>query len=162
LSETSNINTVLGILGILTGTIALFISWWNLRKERPRLRITVLKCEHSIKLQTNQVRTITFWVEIQIKNIGDRHTSVYDMSLAFQDNGNKYSFKKDYFRDMPPQEQRILIPAHDVVNVAADFYQRYQGNDKEQFGCTLAIYHTHKTEVVKTVSQRVKRNESET
>jgi hypothetical protein len=162
LSEISNINIVLGILGTVTGAIALFISWWTLRKESPRLRMTVLKCEHSIKVQTSHVRTITFWVEIQVKNIGDRHTSVYDMSLAFEDNGNKYSFKKGYFRDIPSQEQRILVPAHDVVNVRADFYERYEGNDKEQIRCTLAIYHTHKTEVVETVSQKVKTNEGKT
>jgi len=156
MSEFSNINIALGIIGTVTGAIALFISWWTLRKESPRLRMTVLKCEHSIKVSTNQVKTITFWVEIQIKNIGDRHTSVYDMSLAFEDNWNKYSFKKNYFRDIPSQEQRILVPAHDVVHVKADFYERYEGNDKEQIKCTLTMYHTHKTEVVETVSRRAK------
>jgi hypothetical protein len=156
LSEFSNFNLALGLIGTITGTIALFISYWTLRKESPRLRMAVLKCEHSIKVQTSQVRTITFWVEVQVRNIGDRHTSVYDMTLAFEDNGKKYSFKKDYFRDVLPEEPRILIPAHDVVNVGADFYHRYEGNDKEQIKCTLAIYHTHKTEVVETVSQRVK------
>lgn len=161
MSEISNINIVLGILGTVTGAIALFVSWWTLRKESPRLRMTVLKCEHSIKVQTNRVRTITFWAEVQVKNVGDRHTSVYDMSLAFEDNGNKYSFKKSYFRDLPSQE-RILIPAHDVVNIRADFYERYEGNDKEQIKCTLTIYHTHKTEAVKTVSQKVKTNEGKT
>jgi len=155
MSEFSNFNLALGVIGTITGAIALFISGWTLRKESPRLRMTVLKCEHSIKVQTNQVRTITFWVEIQVRNIGDRHTSVYDMSLAFEDNGNKYSFKKGYFRDIPSQGH-ILIPAHGVVNIRADFYERYEGNDKEQIKCTLAIYHTHKTEVVETVTQRVK------
>ena len=102
------------------------------------------------------MRTITFWVEIQVRNIGDRHTSVYDMNLAFEDNGNKHSFKKAYFRDVPSQEQRVLVPAHDVINIWADFYERYEGSDKEQIKCTLAICHTHRTEVVETVSQRVK------
>lgn len=155
MSEFSNINIALGIIGTVTGAIALFISWWTLRKESPRLRMIVLRCEHSIKVQTSDVRTIAFWVEVQMRNVGDRHTSVYDMSLAFEDNGNKYSFKKGYFRDIPSQE-RMLVPAHDVVHVKADFYERYEGNDKEQIKCTLAIYHTHKTEVVETVSRRAK------
>jgi hypothetical protein len=154
MSEFSNINLVLGIIGTITGAIALFISYWIYRKENPRLEMSVSKCEHDFTLSTSQVKTISFWVTFQIKNLGDRGTSINDVGLFFRSNGNHYRLKKRYFRGLTVESERKWINAHETMDIEADFYETYEGNDKTQIECTFSVYHTHGAKKVTTVSQK--------
>ena len=157
MSEYSNINLVLGIVGTVTGIVALFISYWTYRKENPHLKVTVSKCEHDFTLSTSQIKSVTFWVAFQIKNIGDRGTSINDISLLFRSDGKEYDWKKKYFRGPTVDSEKRWIEAHDTLNIEADFYDPYEGTDREQIDCTFTIYHTHSSEKIKTVSQRRKK-----
>jgi hypothetical protein len=128
-----------------------------LRKESPRLKIEVLSCEHQFTVSAQQEKTINFWAEIQIRNVGDRHTTIYDASVAFEDSGKKYSLKKNWFLGRTGVVESIPVPAHDVVNISPTFFGKYEGNDKEQIKCVFTIYHTHQTEKVEAISQRRKK-----
>ena len=154
MSEFSSINLVLGIVGTVTGIIALFIHFWRLRRESPRLETKVLKCEHDFTVSISQIKTISFWIEVQIRNLGDRGTSINDMDVTFEDDGKTHRLKKRHFRGPRGQSKRRWINAHDIIDVGADFYETFQGNDREQIDCTLIIYHTHGSKEVKTISQR--------
>lgn len=149
-------NLVLGIIGTVTGSIAIFIHFWRLRRESPRLEAKVLKCEHDFTLSTSGIKSISFWAEVQIKNLGDRGTSINDMDIIFEDNGNEYRLKKKYFRGLTEESKRRWINAHDIIDIEADFYETFEGNEKEQIDCTFTIYHTHGAEKVKAVSQKRK------
>lgn len=154
MSEYSNINLVLGIVGTVTGIIALFISYWTYRKENPRLKVAVLKCEHDFTLSDSQIKSVNFWATFQIKNIGDRGTSINDMGLLFRSNGREYHWKKKYFRGPNEVSEKRWIAAHDWDNIEADFYDTYEGTERKQIDCIFTIYHTHSSEKIRVVSQR--------
>lgn len=150
--ELSTINLVLGIIGTITGVIALFISFWTLRKERPHLEVEVLECEHNFGMSESQTM-LTFWVKFQIKNRGDRGTSINDIDLTFEDDEKEYCFKKQYFRGQGGE--RRWVNAHDTIKIGADFYEPFEGSEKEQIECTFTLYHTHGAKKnIKSISQR--------
>ncbi len=151
-------NLVLGIIGTITGSIAIFIHFWRLRKESPRLETKVLKCEHDFTFSKSQIKTISFWAGFQIKNLGDRGTSVNDIELSFEDDEKKYQLKKWYYRGTVEKSERRWINAHETIDIEADFFNTFEGTDKEQIDCTFNIYHTHGAKKVKTVSKRRKQN----
>lgn len=77
---------ILGIIGTITGTIALFISFWTYRKEAPHLKVSVTKCEHKLipsSMSNSNVKTLNFWTTFQVKNLGDRGTRITDVGLTF-------------------------------------------------------------------------------
>ena len=52
---------VLGIVGTITGSIAIIIHYWRLRRENPRLEAKVLECMHDFEVSSRQVKTLSFW-----------------------------------------------------------------------------------------------------
>jgi len=148
-------NLVLGIIGTITGSIAIFIHFWRLRKESPRLEGEILKCEHDFAVSKSKIKTVSFWVELQIKNLGDRGTSINDIDLNFEDDGQNYHLK-GYFRGNVEDSQRRWISPHETINISVDYWITFEGNDKEQIDCTFTIYHTHGSQNVKTISQKRK------
>lgn len=154
MSEFSTVNLVLGIIGTITGAIALFISYWTYRKENPRLEVSVPKCEHDFALSTSQIKTISFWVTFQIKNLGDRGTSINDVDLSFKNDGKQYRLRKKYFRGLAVESERKWINAHETMDVEADFYETYEGKQKAQIECTFSVYHTHGAKKVTIISRK--------
>jgi type II restriction/modification system DNA methylase subunit YeeA len=157
MSEFSSINIALGIIGTVTGAIALFISFWTLRKEKPRLKIRILNLEHDFAVSHSQIKTISFWVMFQIRNLGDRGTSINDTELAFIDDGKQHSLKKEYWKGYAHEsERRNWINAHETKEMKDDLYGRFDGNEKERMDCVFTIYHTHGALHVDAVSERRK------
>lgn len=156
MSEFSNFNLALGVIGTITGAIALFVSYWTYRKENPHLKVTVLKCEHAFTLSTSQTQSLSFWVDFEIRNVGDRGTSINDIGLLFRTDGVEYEWKKKYFRGLTSESQKRWLEAHDTLKIEADFYDVYVGEEKEQIKCTFTIYHTHPSEKIEALSQRRK------
>ena len=150
-------NLILGIIGTVTGSIAVVIHFWGLKKANPHLDIKPLKSEHSFKVSTSQVKTVSFWTEFEVKNLGDRGTSINDISLSFKDNNRKITARKKWFRldgEYPPND-KIWIDAHKTLNVGADFVAiEFQGDDKDQIDCVYMFHHTHRTQKIETTSKR--------
>lgn len=144
---------VLGLIGTITGIIALFIHFWKLRKENPRIKVEVLKCEHDFEEKRNQV---SFWAKFQIRNLGDRGTSINDVNLAFVSDDQEHCLKKRYFRGRREHSQRRWINPHETIDLEVDFYEKYQGQVKERINCTFSIFHTHRVETVEAISGKRK------
>lgn len=149
-------NLVLGIVGTITGSIAIIIHYWRLRRENPRLEISVLSCEHSFTISKSNVKTVSFWVEFQAKNFGDRGTTLNDVGLGFGKLG-KSEYRKQYWRlgkEYVPND-KMWINAHETRDIGADFVAiEFPSEDKEQIDCTFTIYHTHGAEKVGCISMR--------
>jgi hypothetical protein len=145
-------NLVLGIIGTITGSLAMFVHYWRLRRENPRLAIEVSKCEHDFALSTYQIRTISFWAKFQIKNQGDRGTRINDIGLVFSVDGKECRLKKQYFHGQGRETESRWIEAHDIEDIEADFWEAFEGSEKERIDCTFTIYHTHGAEEVEAVS----------
>ncbi len=159
MSEYSNMNLVLGIIGTVTGIIALFISWWTLRRERPRLKVSVQSCEHHFTNPAPSLKNVSFWVKFQIRNVGDRGTTIIDVGLTLDDYWEKGHFKKLfwYANEKLIEDGKIWLNAHDVVDIRADFVAiDYPSEDKDLLGCTFVIYHTHGAKTVEYMSQKRK------
>jgi hypothetical protein len=149
-------NLVLGIIGTVTGSIAVIIHIWRLRKENPRLEAEAVKCEHDYTVSKSGIKTISFWTDFMIKNIGDRGTSINDIDLDFEEDGQKYHLKKQFFMWRPAEEKRIWISPHETLDLSVSFYQTFQGKERETIDCHFIVYHTHGAENLKTVSLKRK------
>lgn len=155
-------NLVLGIIGTITGSIAIILHFWRLRKESPHLKIKVSECKHIFTETRKRETVISFEVDFHIKNLGDRGTSINDAELTLEEDGKKYLLKKQSFRveDSVSREgwmgDRKWISPHETTDMTADFWIRYEGEKREEIDCTLTIYHTHGAERVKAVSQKRK------
>lgn len=142
LAEFPDINSILGIIGTITGIIALFISYWTFRAERPKLTAKVLECHHSYSKVEGKTR-INFFATLEISNLGDRGTTINEVEVQFEINGKKYSFKKEYFRGLRAEGKRRWINPHEIIEVQPDFSQELETMEKNRIACKFVIYHTH-------------------
>jgi hypothetical protein len=150
--QSSAVNLVLGIIGTITGIIGLFIHFWRFRRENPRIEVKALGCEHSIESERSQ---ISFWATFQMKNLGDRGTSINDVDLVFVSDNKEHLLKKILFRPMEYSQRRWIDP-HETIDLGADYLGKYEGEVKEKINCTFLIYHTHGRKKIRALSQRRK------
>jgi hypothetical protein len=144
MSEFLNVN-LLGIIGTVTGIFALLISYRTYSKQKPNLKVKVTNCEHNLPaiIGFSQHGDMSFWARFQIKNVGDRGTSINDIVLSFKVDGKKYQFHKKYFRGLQVPENR-WIDAGQTIDIEADFNEQFDGTEEDQITCTFTIYDTHK------------------
>ena len=159
MSEYSALNFGLGIAGTVTGVIALLISYRTYSKQKPNLKVKVVKCEHNLPalIGDSQKKDINFNAEFQIKNVGDRGTSINDVVLSFTVDGKKYQFHKKYFRFKSGVHKSIWIDAHNTIDIEANFNEQFGGTEENQIDCTFTIYDTHKAYPFKAVSENIDR-----
>jgi hypothetical protein len=153
------INLALGLVGTITGVIALFISWWTFNKDKPKLKISVIECSHNfIVSQTGDRKTVSFWVDFLIKNIGYRGTTIEDVELFFENDGKPYKMlKQNYIRDFS-QQKRISVSPSQSFDLSPDFHSEFFGKEEDTIKCTFTVFHTYKAETVKHTSVRKKSN----
>jgi hypothetical protein len=152
LTEFSNVSSILGIIGTITGIIALFISYWTFRAERPRLTAKVLECKHSYSMVEGKKR-INFFTTLEISNRGDRGTTINEVEVNFEIEGKKYSIKKDYFRGQKVESKRRWINPHEIIEVEPDFSKEFGMAETTKINSTFNIYHTHGSLKTKSVSE---------
>jgi hypothetical protein len=154
MSEFPTINLVLGIVGTVTGIIALFISYWTSRKENPRLNVKILSCEHSFTVSKSGIKNVSFWVKFRTKNLGDRGTTIIDVDLILDKYSEGHHVKKQFWKvDEKYVEGKIWLNAHEALDTEADFVAiEFPHEDKELLDCTFTIYHTHGAKTVQCIS----------
>jgi hypothetical protein len=158
MSEFLNANW-LGLIGTITGIMAIIISVYTYRKENPNLKVSVLGCQHKFTVSTSQIKMISFFAEFHIKNIGDRGTRINDIGLLFKVGEKEYSLKKAGFWNMTSESK--WIEAHDNINLEGNFSIQYTSDEKDRLNCDFTIYHTHNPCKVKAVSVKVDKLKNE-
>lgn len=63
-----------------------------------------------------------------------------------------YTFKKKYIRDS--KEDSVWVEAHDTLDFSADFYEVFDGEEKDQMECIFTLYHTHGPTTAEAVSKK--------
>jgi hypothetical protein len=168
MSEFLNFN-LLGLIGAITGGIALYISYKVYKNQKPDLDIEVLNCEHDLPnlVGESQMKDINFWVRFQLKNIGDRGTRIVDIILEFAVGGKKYQFHernvsseawgitKDSVQFANPNIR--WVKAHDSIPITANFNGAFDGREENQIDCTFIICDTHEEYTVTAISRKVER-----
>jgi hypothetical protein len=156
MSEFPTITLVLGLIGTVTGIIALLISYWTYRKEKPNLEVEVLSSTHNFTPTADNGKHINFWLKFRLKNLGDRGTRINDIGLHFRMNNAEYDLKAQQLNELLPNGNCKVGPkwleAHDSVIIHADFYRIYDGTEAEKIGCTFTVFHTHGSYDFKTAS----------
>lgn len=171
MSEFLNVN-LLGIIGTVTGIIALVISYRTYSKQKPNLKVKVTNCEHKIYFESAiQHRAINLWAKFHLKNVGDRGTSIDDIGLSFTVDGKKYQFHKKYFGsptialELPEVLEHLVeersksewIEANEIRDIEANFIEQFDGTEENQIACVFTIYNTHKTYRVGAISKNTRK-----
>jgi len=153
MNDVEVVSLVLGIIGTVTGIVALSLHYWKLRRETPRLKTEVLRCEHDFE---EEKKTLSFWADLQIRNLGDRGTDILGIDLAFEDDEQKHNLKLEYQSPVFEDDLIKWIRPHETIEKSQTAFTIYEGDVKEQIDCTFTIYHTHGAEKVEAVSERRK------
>jgi len=152
------------IIGAVTGVIAIVVSILTFEKQRPKINVKAVKCEHMFE-ESKTSKTIRFITHIQILNRGDRGTTVNKIKLEFVDNGKKYGLEqeikgeqivsKSMFGTKCVEYKNLWVNSLETRDIYPFFTEVYEGSQKENIECTLTVYHTLKTSKIKVVSKRV-------
>lgn len=126
------IELVLGIIGTLTGIMALILHFIRLQREKPRLKVMVNRCKHytpsSMKDKVSKLR-----VEFQIHNIGDRGTQLSKLELSFEMGSKIWSGSNAL---------DLVIEAHRSSVIDQIFFFDFPFTE-QVLQCTFSLYHTH-------------------
>lgn len=153
MSEFLNANW-LGLIGTITGILAIIISVYTYRKENPNLKVSVIDCQHTFTVSTSQIKMVELFAEFHINNVGDRGTRINNIGLSFKIDKKEYSLKKAYWNATGESK---WIDAHDNTDIGANFYVKYESDEKDRLNCVFTIYHTHNPCKVKFISERVEK-----
>jgi hypothetical protein len=145
------VNLTLGIIGTIAGVVSLSVHLWRLRRENPRLTIRVLSCEHSFEKET---KALSFWSEMELRNLGDRGTDVLGIDVKFEDDEKEYTLKMSNQEPVVEDDLIRWIRPHETIRTVQTAFTKFEGTPKEQIECTFTIYHTHGAEKIKTKSQK--------
>ena len=145
------INLTLGIVGTLSGVISLTVHLWRLKRENPRLELNVLHCKHSFEAETN---AISFWSEIELRNLGDRGTNILGTDLMFEYEDKIYVLKISN-QDSATEENPIKwIRPHETLRNLQVAFTKFEVEPRNCIDVTFTIYHTHGAEKIKAKSQK--------
>ena len=151
------VNLTLGIVGTVAGVVSLSVHLWRLRRENPRLTIKVLKCEHDFEKET---KALSFWSEMELRNLEDRGTNILGIDLKFEYNEKEYNLKMSNQELVVSDDLIRWIRPHETIRTVQTTFIKFEDKIKEQIECTFTIYHTHGAEKIKANSQkRPKRHE---
>jgi hypothetical protein len=145
------VNLTLGIIGTIAGVVSLTVHLWRLQRENPRLTIRVLRCEHSFEKET---KALSFWSEMELRNLGDRGTDVLGTDLRFEEDEKEYTLKMSNQEPVIEDDLIRWIRPHETIRTVQTTFLKFEGAPKEQIDCTFTIYHTHGAEKIKAKSQK--------
>ena len=99
-----SLTQILGVTGAITGVLALLVSYRTYANAKPKLKVTVKKCEHKL-VEKNKIEINS---QLSISNCGDRPTTLNEIELEFSQDGKKYKLKKDIEREVMDDDNEIL------------------------------------------------------
>ena len=164
-------NNWLGVITTITAIISILTFIFvvkTYRSQKPDLKITVAKCEHSYrkKNDTTKPRDIQFWARFHINKVGDRDTTIDAITLSFKVNENEYKIPEyneqasieeviPIIVKNPTSDRKII--AHDIADIGAFFDTLFDEAEEKQIECKFTIHDTHRKYVVEGISKRVER-----
>jgi hypothetical protein len=159
MSEYAGITIILGVVGTLTGGFALIISGLTYYYDKPHLSIDVKRFEHTQMGNTLMIND--FYIVFDVKNSGNRSTTLNELELSFVDSKNVYSTREEI------QEGLYTDPIRGMIKVDIEagktkertlFFNSAHFELKqimEEIPCHLTLYHTYKAVKFNAISKRV-------
>jgi len=145
MSEFPTFNLVLGIIGTITGVIALLVSYWTYRNAKPRLEVTAKRAEHVIDKRFP--KKIGFTFIFTIKNRGDRGTTLNEIEMSYKDNGKTHSQKQEIEEGdmmMVGGVHKVNLNPHETIDKLILFDDdSIEEPPKATMDFSFILYHTH-------------------
>jgi len=143
---------ILGVYASIIGTLSLILYFIKLRREKPQLAVSFVKCSHTYGKPAIKDWLLYFRPLIRIRNRGDRGTTVSTVELVFKLNNKEFT---------EVAEGRFLennkIKAHDSVDLNALIYSYderiLEFQKKDRIKCTFTVIHTHGKETIECMSK---------
>ena len=143
------INLTLGVVGTTAGILALAVHLWRLKREKPYLVIKVLSCNHAYDRET---QALSFFSEIEIRNIGDRGTDILGVDLKFDYKKTEYAMKTFNQDDDRGKENIKWIRPHETIRTIQNSLTRFEAIPQKQIQCSFKVYETHGTKEIQATS----------
>jgi hypothetical protein len=154
-----SINSVLGV-------IAIVISWLTYNSQKPNLSVKVKYCNHHY--QKSEVfapeMEIRFSSILEIKNRGDRGTTLNKIELSYVDNGKKCILEDstcgkqtegtDCWGNKITQVEFRWINPSETIGVGPVLVDEFHGVQKEEIDCIFTVFSTRKNYKVKFTSKK--------
>ena len=157
---------ILGITGAITGVLALLVSYRTYANAKPKLKVTIKKCEH--KFVEENSNKIIINSQLSISNSGDRGTTLNEIEAKFLQDGKEYKLKKEIGEEVIDDdageilgEANLSINPHETINKFVSFGGLIKGNQQEKIECQFQLFHTHGTCAFKATSKRFKQHSEE-
>jgi len=118
---------ILGIIGSVTGVSALLLDLMRYLKEKPKIEAEVVDATHSFfDLPDKNSRTLSFDVEVRIKNKGDKGITIGEAKTEITVGKELHVLSqkpKMISPYMPHEEDMALrVEPHDLVTTTLTFY----------------------------------------
>jgi hypothetical protein len=134
------LNLTLGIVGTIAGMVSLSVHIWRLRLEKPRLSMNILSCNHYFEESS---RILSFWSQIEIRNLGDRGTNLLGMVLNFEHDKKNLTVKLAH-QDCENENGSLKwIRPHETIRIQQTGFTKIDKKPTKQIESTFIIYHTH-------------------
>ena len=143
------LNLTLGIIGTIAGIVSLSVHLWRLKRENPRLMLKIIKCYHEI----DEARILSFYSEIEIRNLGDRGTNILEIEIAIKSNDNNFSVK---MKNQDNEEEKVSmkwIRPHETIRTNQFGFIKFDQRARKEIDCQFIIYHTHGAEKIRAISK---------
>ena len=145
------VNLTLGIIGTIAGVVSLSVHLWRLKRESPRLELKALNCEHDFIKETNM---LSFWSELEVRNLGDRGTNILGIDLMFKHKEKDYTLKMtNHEHDIENNSIKWIRP-HETIRIQQIAFTKFETKPINNIECSFTLYHTHGAENTKTKSLR--------
>jgi hypothetical protein len=145
MSEFPTFNLVLGIIGTITGVVALLVSYWTYRNAKPRLKVTLKRAEHIIDKKLPN--SVGFTFVFTISNRGDRGTTLNEIEMSYTDNGKLHSQKKEIqhgYGTLINDVQKVNVNPHETIDRLILFDDdMIEEPPKKTMDFSFILYHTH-------------------
>ena len=102
----------------------------------------------------NETRTLSFWSEMELRNLGDRGTDILGIDVKFKVK------EKEYTLMMSNQELVIedgsirWIRPHETIRTFQTAFIKFEDKPEKRIDCIFTVYHTHGAEKVRAKSQK--------
>ncbi|MCW3977627.1 MAG: hypothetical protein NWE77_06820 [Candidatus Bathyarchaeota archaeon] len=143
---------IIAVYGSVIGTFSLFLYFIKLRREKPHLTISTVKCSHTYTKASVKAEILWFNPLIRIENTGDRGTTVSKVELAFRLNNTKFiecteggSLGDNRIKAHGTLDLRPTIKSYN--DAILDFKKQ------ERIECAFTLFHTHGKKTRKSISE---------
>lgn len=158
------LNPIWGIIGTVISLFALLISYRAYTYTKPKLKVTVKKCEHSYeKYAEKNSDKINISLQLLISNSGDRGTCLNEIEAHFIHDGKPYKLTKGFERNVYDNNNedvlgvttQATLKPHDTNIEYVYLAGLVEGIQQEKIDCKFRIYHAHGVYSFKATSKKI-------